>query len=62
MIFGHTFATFAAKAGASNLELATAMGHQSLQMLQRYTHLDVHHTRRLSEAVASSLSLKEAKI
>jgi integrase len=51
----HTFATYAAKAGASNLELATAMGHQTLQMLQRYTHLDVNHTRKLSEFVSSNL-------
>ncbi len=33
----HTFATLAANHGASNLELATAMGHRTLQMLQRYT-------------------------
>jgi integrase len=51
----HTFATVAAKAGASNLELATAMGHRTLQMLQRYTHMDVNHTRRLSEFVSSNL-------
>ncbi len=35
----HSFATFAARQGASNLELATAMGHRSLQMLQRYSIL-----------------------
>jgi integrase len=51
----HTFATTAAKASASNMELATAMGHRSLQMLQRYTHLDATHTRRLSEFVANDL-------
>ncbi len=33
----HTFCTFAAKQGGSNLELATAMGHRTLGMLQRYT-------------------------
>ncbi|MCP6769709.1 tyrosine-type recombinase/integrase, partial [Klebsiella pneumoniae] len=32
----HTFCTLAAKQGASNLELATAMGHRTLAMLQRY--------------------------
>jgi len=37
----HTFATMAASQGASNLELATAMGHRTLEMLQKYTHLDV---------------------
>lgn len=47
----HTFATYAAESGASNLELATAMGHQTLQMLQRYTHMNGAITRKLSKAV-----------
>lgn len=47
----HTFATYAAEAEASNLELATAMGHQTLQMLQRYTHMNAKITQRLSAAV-----------
>lgn len=47
----HTFATYAAESGASNLELATAMGHQTLQMLQRYTHMNANITHRLSSAV-----------
>jgi integrase len=51
----HTFATYAAEAGASNLELATAMGHQTLQMLQRYTHMNAAITRRLSDAVNQNL-------
>ena len=51
----HTFATYAAEAGASNLELATAMGHQTLQMLQRYTHMNSTITYRLSSAVHQKL-------
>lgn len=51
----HTFATYAAEAGASNLELATAMGHQTLQMLQRYTHMNATITHRLSSAVHQKL-------
>lgn len=47
----HTFATYAAESGASNIELATAMGHQTLQMLQRYTHMNGAMTRKLSTAV-----------
>lgn len=47
----HSFATMAARKGASNLELATAMGHRTLQMLQRYTHLEAESTRRYSEAI-----------
>ena len=51
----HTFATLAAAQGASNLELATAMGHRTLQMLQRYTHLDVHITKRFSKQIAEQI-------
>ena len=47
----HTFCTYASESGASNLELATAMGHQTLQMLQRYTHMNSNITHRLSSAV-----------
>jgi integrase len=47
----HTFCTYASEAGASNLELATAMGHQTLQMLLRYTHMNEKITHRLSSAV-----------
>lgn len=55
----HTFATYAAEAGASNLELATAMGHQTLQMLQRYTHMNATITRRLSKAVHERILEKD---
>lgn len=48
----HHFASLAARSGASNLQLKTAMGHKTLQMLERYTHLDVQTTRLLCETVA----------
>jgi integrase len=51
----HTFATFAAAQGASNVELATAMGHRTLQMLQRYTHLDVQVTKRFSKGISNRI-------
>lgn len=51
----HLFATLAARQGASNLQLATAMGHRTLQMLIRYTHLDGKVTRHLSESVAKQV-------
>jgi integrase len=51
----HTFATLAASQGASNLELATAMGHRTLEMLQRYTHLDVQVTRKLSNQISNRI-------
>jgi site-specific recombinase XerD len=53
----HTFCTLAASQGASNLELATAMGHRILGMLQRYTHLDVQVTKKFSRSI-SELILK----
>ena len=51
----HTFATLAAAQGASNLELATAMGHRTLQMLQRYTHLDVQVTQKFSKHISKQI-------
>ena len=49
----------AARQGASNLELANAMGHRTLQMLQSYTHLEGEHTRKHSEGIAQNLNVGE---
>ena len=51
----HTFCTLAARQGASNLELATAMGHRTLGMLQRYTHLDVQVTKKFSRNISEQI-------
>jgi integrase len=51
----HCFASLAASQGASNLELATAMGHRTLSMLQRYTHLDVEVTKKFSKQISEKL-------
>lgn len=51
----HTFCTMAAAQGASNLELATAMGHRTLTMLQRYTHLDVQVTKKFSKNISKQI-------
>ncbi len=51
----HHFATLAARSGASNLQLKTALGHKTLQMLERYTHLDVETTRHLSLTVSQKI-------
>jgi integrase len=56
----HTFATFAAAQGASNMELATAMGHRTLQMLQRYTHLDVKITKKFSKGISEKILRTES--
>lgn len=51
----HTFCTLAAKQGGSNLELATAMGHRTLGMLQRYTHLDVQIIKKFSKNISEQI-------
>jgi integrase len=56
----HSFATLAARQGASNLELATAMGHRTLQMLQRYTHLEADSVRKYSEGITKNLNIGAA--
>ena len=40
----HTFASYMAMEGASLLEIATVLGHKTLQMVQRYSHLSQAHT------------------
>lgn len=57
----HTFCTLAARQGASNLELATAMGHRTLNMLQRYTHLDAEITKKFSKNISDLILQGEAK-
>jgi integrase len=51
----HTFCTLAAQQGASNLELATAMGHRTLNMLQRYTHLDAQVTKKFNKTISEQI-------
>lgn len=51
----HTFCTLAARQGASNLELATATGHRTLSMLQRYTHLDAQITKKYSNTISEQI-------
>lgn len=52
----HSFSTMAADQGASNLELASAMGHRTLQMLMRYTHLEGNLTRKYSEGITKTIN------
>jgi integrase len=40
----HTFASHLAMQGASLLDIATILGHKTLQMVQRYAHLSQAHT------------------
>lgn len=51
----HTFCTLASRQGASNVELATAMGHRSLNMLLRYTHLDAEASKKFSKSISEQI-------
>ena len=51
----HQFATFAASQGASNVELATAMGHRALSQLLRYSNLDAKHSKKFSDHISERI-------
>ena len=43
----HSFASYSAQTGASLLEIADALGHRTLKMVQRYSHLSTDSRRRM---------------
>jgi integrase len=47
----HTFASYSAQHGASLLEIADALGHRTLKMVQRYSHLSTDSRRRMVSRV-----------
>ncbi|HSX03877.1 MAG TPA: tyrosine-type recombinase/integrase [Rhabdochlamydiaceae bacterium] len=51
----HTFCTYAAAKGASNLQLQTATGHRTLSMLLQYTHMDVEVTKKFSNQISEQI-------
>jgi len=51
----HTFCTLAAGFGASNLQLQTATGHRTLNMLLHYTHMDVEVTKQFSNQISDQI-------
>ncbi len=51
----HTFCTYAAAKGASNLQLQTATGHRTLSMLLQYTHMDVEVTKQFSNQISDQI-------
>ncbi len=57
----HTYSTKASKQGATTIELSTAMGHRTLQMLDRYTHMQAEMTRQYSEGIVKKFNLKKQK-
>ncbi len=47
----HTFASYSAQHGASLLEIADALGHRTLKMVSRYSHLSTDSRRRMVSRV-----------
>jgi integrase len=55
----HTFASWAVQHRVSLLELRDLLGHNSLQMVQRYSHLAPEHLRAAAAALDGILDSKE---
>jgi integrase len=53
----HTCASYLAQRGASTLEIADVLGHKSLAMVRRYSHLAVDHKATLMERLAQEKGL-----
>ena len=53
----HTFASTAAKNGASLLDIAILLGHKSLVMARRYSHLTLQHTDKVAIKAASTMNI-----
>lgn len=51
----HTAASYLAMNGATLAEIAEVLGHKTLQMVRRYTHLTEGHTRGVLERMAKSV-------
>lgn len=51
----HSCASYLAMAGASHVEIAEVLGHKTLQMVKRYSHLSSAHKQALMERVTGKL-------
>ena len=51
----HTAASYLAMHGASHLEIADVLGHKTLVMVKRYSHLATDHKQELVESVFSEM-------
>jgi integrase len=51
----HTHASYLAMLGASNIELKESLGHKTLAMVARYTHLANHHKTEVAAKLAGQL-------
>lgn len=54
--FRHLFCTTAAQSGASILQIKAITGHQTLQQLSRYTHIEGAHLKHIVDDVDMALS------
>jgi integrase len=51
----HSAASYLAMNGASLVEIADVLGHKTLAMVQRYTHLSEGHTRGVLDRMTSAM-------
>jgi len=51
----HSCASYLAQQGASTLQIAEVLGHKSLDMARRYSHLNIEHKRSLVEKVLGGI-------
>lgn len=51
----HSAASYLAMSGATQLEIAEVLGHKTLQMVKRYSHLSEDHTRSVVESMAGKI-------
>ena len=56
----HTAASYLAMNGATLLEIATVLGHRTLQMVQRYAHISERHTAEVVERMNKSMFKDES--
>lgn len=54
----HTFASTAAEEGASLLDIALLLGHKSLVMARRYSHLTQQHTDNIARNTAKAMQIE----
>jgi integrase len=52
----HTCASYLAQQGASLLEVADVLGHKTVRMAARYSHLSAHHRAALVERVMGAIA------
>lgn len=51
----HSAASYLAMSGATLMELSTILGHKTLQMVKRYSHMTEDHTRQIVERMNKSI-------